>query len=366
MIKSFEINNFRGFHTTRGNGFGRVNLFGGKNNAGKTTLLEALLLMTEPSNQSIVKLLGFRNTSVEYIKAVPEKSWESFFYQQQKNTPVSFKFINDFNNLKNEYEVKLRCDEIIDNSINLTQQDTESSNLSDFNNVISDREGKKSVIHIEASYANKQINSSSIVATEKGITAKSTNFSIIKSHFIPSSAKLAGKALAQEFDKNALSSDKADILLKAFQLIDNSIKTVRTYSIGEGALYLSRDKELPMPISLFGDAMNKVADFILRVINNPDSIILIDEIENGIHHENHRNLWKMLFDLCNEYKVQLFATSHSAEMIEAFKDVVKDNDFDGNYFELSKSTVSNNINIQKIPIYSLESKLNNKKPIRGE
>jgi hypothetical protein len=74
----------------------------------------------------------------------------------------------------------------------------------------------------------------------------------------------------------------------------------------------------------------------------------------------------MLFDLCNEYKVQLFATSHSAEMIEAFKDVVKNNDFDGNYFELSKSTVSNNINIQKIPIYSLESKINNKKPIRGE
>jgi AAA15 family ATPase/GTPase len=361
MIKSFEINNFRGFHTTKGNGFGRVNLFGGKNNAGKTTLLEALLLMAEPSNQSIVRLLGFRNTSVEYIKAVPEKSWENFFYQQQKITPITFKFVDDLNK---EYEAKLRCDEIIDNSINLTQQDTENGSLSDFNSIISDREGKKSVIHIEASYANKQINSSFIIATEKGITAKSTNFSIIKSHFIPSSAKLAGKALAQEFDKSALSENKSDILLKAFQLIDNSIKNVRTYSIGEGTLYLSREKELPMPISLFGDAMNKVADFILRIINNPNSIILIDEIENGIHHENHRNLWKMLFDLCNEYKVQLFTTSHSAEMIEAFKDVVKENNFDGNYFKVARHLVSKEIIIQKMSNDVLESNIENHQPYR--
>lgn len=124
-----------------------------------------------------------------------------------------------------------------------------------------------------------------------------------------------------------------------------------------------------MPLSFFGDAMNRIADFILRIVNNKNSLLLVDEIENGIHYENQEEIWKILFNLCEKYNVQLFATSHSYEMIEAYKNVIIKNHFQeiGSYFEMARhSAVPSKITIQKIPIYSLEDKINHQNPIRGE
>ncbi|GAC1393566.1 MAG: hypothetical protein NVS4B11_00190 [Ktedonobacteraceae bacterium] len=43
ILPSLEIRNFRGFHHLQIERLGRVNLIVGKNNIGKTSLLEALL-----------------------------------------------------------------------------------------------------------------------------------------------------------------------------------------------------------------------------------------------------------------------------------------------------------------------------------
>ncbi|EDN68846.1 conserved hypothetical protein [Beggiatoa sp. PS] len=156
--------------------------------------------------------------------------------------------------------------------------------------------------------------------------------------------------------------------MKAFQIVDSTIEKVDTFKIGEAALYLKRKDENYMPLLLFGDAMNRIADFILRIVNNKESILLVDEIENGIHYENQEEIWKVLFELCEAYDVQLFATSHSYEMIEAFKNVmIKYNlQEEGGYFEMARHPISHEIIIQKIPVYSLENKLNKEAPIRGE
>ena len=42
MIDGISIESFRGFHKTHIQGFERINLFCGKNNVGKTSLLEAI------------------------------------------------------------------------------------------------------------------------------------------------------------------------------------------------------------------------------------------------------------------------------------------------------------------------------------
>ncbi len=111
MIKSFRINKFRCFNSTKATGFKMINLFGGKNNAGKSALLEALLLMGEPSNKSIARLLAFRRVREKFIKEMPQKAWENFFYLQEKENEVSLDFTFDD---KTNNKVVLKCDEDID------------------------------------------------------------------------------------------------------------------------------------------------------------------------------------------------------------------------------------------------------------
>lgn len=367
MITSFNIKNFRCFSQTKGSGFSRINLIGGKNNVGKTALLEALFLMAMPSNKSIAKLLAFRKISKKFTQELPQKTWDSFFYQQNKSNTIIFDFY-----LKNEKanKITISCDETIDSFINMltSHQEQQDTDILEFANSLKDTNAAKSALHIMVSSDEIELQKNILIASHNGIAGKGIAHQFINTHFLPASFKLDNDELATEFDK-AKFEGHSEALLKAFKLIDDSIQEVQTFKIGDAEIYLKRENEGYMPLSLFGDAMNRIANFILKIINNKNSLLLIDEIENGIHYENQQAIWKILFELCEMYNIQLFATSHSYEMIKAYKDIIIQNDYQakGGYFEMARSPANPaKINLQKIPVFSLEEKLDNHMPVRGE
>lgn len=367
MISSFEIKNFRCFIHTKGAGFARVNLLGGRNNVGKTALLEALCLMGMPSNNNIAKLLSSRRVSKKFIREMPQKAWDNFFYRQNKSESISFDFsMGD----QSKNRVVINCDEKTDDFVNMviSNKDDAEEDMIDFANSLSNTNASKSALHITAYADDVSLQTNFFISGPNGMAGRGIAHQFISTHFIPVSFKFDNDELATAFDKSKLEG-ASGALLKAFRLIDNSIEDVQTFKIGDAELYLKRENENYMPLSLFGDAMNRIANFILRIVNNKGSILLIDEIENGIHYENQEEIWRVLFELCEHYNVQLFATSHSYEMIEAYKNVIIRNNYlsEGSYFEMTRSPSDpDKINIQKIPVHALEEKLKGNMPVRGE
>ena len=65
MIQGISIENFRGFHKTTVKGFERINLFGGKNNVGKTSFLEAIFVGLE---RDILPIARFRTQEIQADK----------------------------------------------------------------------------------------------------------------------------------------------------------------------------------------------------------------------------------------------------------------------------------------------------------
>lgn len=47
--------------------------------------------------------------------------------------------------------------------------------------------------------------------------------------------------------------------------------------------------------------------------------LLVDEVENGIHYATLPRVWKFLFEVAERHAIQIFATSHSWDCIEAFQ-----------------------------------------------
>ena len=365
LIKSIEINNFRCFHKTIAKDFSIINLFGGKNNAGKTALLEALLLINEPSSNSIMTLINFRRLDMNLIKENPKTAWDNFFYIKNANEDITLSAITD--NLGKQ-NVIISRDESIDEFVNFNANDKIDKEVVDFATSLRNNEIIKSTLHIKSTFNNEASIESLIVASPNGTIGKG-KYSFIKTLFIPAGLKRNSEPLAEEYSRAIIQlGENSNFLLRAYKIIDESIDEITVFSIGKPAIYLKRKNEGFLPLTLFGDAMNKVSDIILRIINNKNSIVLIDEIENGIHHSNQEILWKMLFDLAKEFGVQIFATSHSEEMIKAFENVIQKNDLesDGRYFEMARHTVTNEITIQKIPINVLEERLITQKPVRGE
>ncbi len=58
--------------------------------------------------------------------------------------------------------------------------------------------------------------------------------------------------------------------------------------------------------------------------NASGGILLIDEFENGLHWEVQKELWKALFEAANQLGVQVFATTHSQDCIQAFVEAQKE------------------------------------------
>jgi AAA15 family ATPase/GTPase len=92
MIKDIEISNFRCFEHTKIEGFERVNLIGGKNNSGKTALLEAIFLYSYPYPNSIHEIReAIRNESLEVVRAIPKNAWENLLFNLEQENIIELK-----------------------------------------------------------------------------------------------------------------------------------------------------------------------------------------------------------------------------------------------------------------------------------
>jgi AAA15 family ATPase/GTPase len=56
---------------------------------------------------------------------------------------------------------------------------------------------------------------------------------------------------------------------------------------------------------------------LLAIVNAPGGTVLIDEIENGLHHSVMLKVWQAIAETARRSETQIFATTHSWECIRA-------------------------------------------------
>src|SRR5579872_3575838 len=96
MMKSFQVKNFRGFSQLKLDSMEWINLVIGKNNVGKTALLEAMLLILGPANPAISI---FFNQAREFnlVSAGPEDVWGWLFHNRALEVPIQLSYVNEAN-----------------------------------------------------------------------------------------------------------------------------------------------------------------------------------------------------------------------------------------------------------------------------
>jgi predicted ATP-dependent endonuclease of OLD family len=86
----------------------------------------------------------------------------------------------------------------------------------------------------------------------------------------------------------------------------------------------------------FGDGVNRLFGVILSLCNARNGVLLVDEIENGLHYSVQTEIWRTIFRLANTLNVQVFATSHSWDCVRAFQEAASESPQDGVLVRLSK------------------------------
>ncbi|TAE47739.1 MAG: hypothetical protein EAZ89_17075 [Bacteroidetes bacterium] len=370
MIESISIENFRCFKHTRIGGFKRVNLIGGQNNAGKTSLLEAMLLASQRGIDSI-EFVQATLRNVTYNQTAPELSWNGLFYQNRQQNPIeiSIQYPDRTQGIQLTYE------EETGSAYADRVEDTGSGQWNRIKDNRIERKVSKSILRgllTESGELSEHGFSFKIIvnkdADPKDFVARKSNLPLpVPVPFIPAGFKPDPRSISQDVEL-LIKAGKEDILRDALATIDLDIDQIRVFHYPALEVNLRRAAESFLPLSLFGDAITRVIDIIVKILKSPNAVLLIDEIENGIHYTHQQEFWKLLFKVARQFNVQIFATSHSLEMIRAFNEVAANEEFtaEAQYVEMFRSVRSGEIVGNMISHDTLAYSLVNNQTFRGE
>lgn len=312
FLKKIEINHFRGIQQLKISDFSDINLIVGDNNSGKTSLLEAFQLLFIDSkigdikgiiNQRTVLKPGTNSFYTSFIKLFnigqqPERLNFSI-HAESDTAPVTIELIGTEESISGEdalHIASLSTRQKLQYTKGLVPETVKM-----FSGSIISKKGSK------------RVNSPfKITSLDNGPTLfkKSEDIQYISPFGHMRYDLLQNIVENQEYKKLAIN------ILKQF---DPSISDICYTKADDGTFMETAitDTGVSLPFSVYGDGIKKILYILNKMLGAPDSILLIDEIENGLHKKYYDLLFPVVFELARKMHIQLFIATHSMEAIEA-------------------------------------------------
>lgn len=323
MINSFVIDSFRGIRDLHVNELNEINLIVGDNNSGKTSILEALLLLRNPSDfANVIKVTRARNsTPFEGMTA----SYENFICMFPHDGPTM------------EIGVSAVSDGEIVSCVLHGQQHRvllDESELKDrFIRREIDRDMETDEFKGKLFYTNRGDSGEIDIRYNPFVSLSGTTISrrkAINIAYLSPCDHLSGSII----NRIARSDRYKEICIKTLQLFDPDIidMMILKSTIGNTpAEYLKHRRLGIMPLSTFGDGIKKVLVLANAIAQASGGILLIDEVEPSIHKKYFDDIFRFLTKSCEAFHVQLFITTHSIEAVDgllATQDYNEQNEID--------------------------------------
>ena len=102
------------------------------------------------------------------------------------------------------------------------------------------------------------------------------------------------------------------------------------------AIVRSGSFDRPVQLRSFGEGMNRLFAMVLSVANARSGVMLVDEFENGLHHSVQLDAWRMMFRSAVGLNVQVFATTHSRDVVDAFQEAAAESPEEGVLVRLTR------------------------------
>jgi hypothetical protein len=126
---------------------------------------------------------------------------------------------------------------------------------------------------------------------------------------------------AQQFSSLVKKKQDKDII-DALRIIEPNVQRIEILSEPSGPLiYLDIGLDALVPLAVCGEGMVRLFSIILELIASRNGVLLIDEIDNGLHYTVMPTLWKLLAELVEMHNVQVFGTTHNDDIIRSALEV---------------------------------------------
>lgn len=305
MFHNIEINRLRGIKHSKIEGLKQINLFFGKNNCGKSSLLDAIFLISGISNPK----LPLNVNIIRNYRRLEPSDMKLDFYSLDMSSPIVIKAEND-----ETRELQISVVESSSSKVNLLGED---------NNVASTDLDNKYGLVLKYKVEEHAYESSIIMS-------HSSNNSLEQRIKMPAhyKEKLTCRYLNPKFDFTTSIDGLVDVIknkdeafiVNALRLIESKIKDF-VLSQNEVLVDIGLDKRIP--INMMGDGARKILSILTTIYECKNGIVLIDELSNGFHYSVMKGVWRAIVSVAKKNNVQIFATTHDLDSIKGLRDAAK-------------------------------------------
>jgi len=325
MIKSIHIEGYRGFSDFGMSGLQRVTLLVGNNNSGKTSVLESLFLLASQGDPYSLWRVMWRRSERMPERATanyPELDVSHLFHGHEIH--LGSKFILSAENQSPGRSVQFLIGEI-------PKEQSPQTPVAPGGIPTPSRVG----LHIVA----KPGTSAFVPLTRSGgltsealdsprrLVRKRNNEEGVPAQFITAES-FSGNELLALWDTVALTSSEERVL-EALRLLEPDIERIAATAGNPPEFYGQptnsrggfrvkfKNIERPVPIGSMGDGTWRLLAMATVISQCKGGVLLIDEIDTGLHYSVMTRMWKLIFGAAKELDVQVFATTHSFDCVKS-------------------------------------------------
>jgi AAA15 family ATPase/GTPase len=314
MYQSIQIERFRGLSSLEISKLSRVNLVVGKNNAGKTSILEAIeivalggrpvSLLRSPSRRGEVP------SEASDSRILTEYDIRHLFYQHAILEGAYFRISAK----TEESDFTVKCE------VRRAESETEELKLFPDEDEIE--------IPLEVLIKGPENREGTpISVSPSGILRGELlrNAIQIPHSSQPSIAFLgtegAKPALLQRLWDRLVLTREEEKIVHAMQIIEPNIERIaftnRDSRWPAAAWVKLRDDDHRVPLGSLGDGIRRLLALAIYVARASGGVLLVDEIDTGLHFSTLELMWKFIVESAIRLDVQVFATSHSGDCLRA-------------------------------------------------
>ena len=337
FYEQLKIENFRGIKSLEIDDLARVNLFVGRNNCGKTSVLEAAFLLTGMSNPALIPRI--ENSRGLFFNE--SSDLKNFFYDQKHNEgfTLSGKQRTERRELKvipvyGDFDVG-QVASAPSNGGNIIREGDPIKPAVFSTAIEQSLTGLKSKFDLWSHVDKKNGKDCQREATIRLVESGDTPFRIEldEKYEEPTLALfLHGSYSLSSIDRMLDKKHKDDILnwlqssvarmlngkhkndiLRWIQYIEPKVQDIK---INKGIVMVDIGMDNFLPINHLGDGIVRILNILSYIYSTRNGILMIDEIENGLHVSSMRYVWDMVLYFSEQNNTQIFMTTHSGDVIK--------------------------------------------------
>ena len=325
MISSIQIRGYRGFEEFEMIDLGRVNLLVGKNNSGKTSVLEAIYLLVSRGDPSALwNVIWRRGERSERATDVPDVDVSHIFRGHEIALGSKFTFIAK--NQSPERQITFQINEIKPEQAHSSTRENAAARVA----TIPSRLGlhikgiPDVIVPVIPLTRSGTITADSLEVPRRIRSRKPPGDDENPAQFITTESLDANELIAG-WNSVALTQSEERVM-EALRFIEPKIERVAAQA-GVQGFYGTRYRggfiakmsgvARPVPIGSLGDGIWRMLAMAIAITQCKGGVLLIDEIDTGLHHTVMTDMWKLIYGAAKEWDVQIFATTHSFDCVHS-------------------------------------------------